>query len=83
MILKRSRAGEVSNISVLVAIGVGTDGFRQILGVAECELSVPLLGSTLFSNDGAFHGARHLNGFVPKVAHAAPSVSQPAKRSPN
>ncbi len=37
VILKRSWAGEVSNISVLIAIGVGTDGFRQILGVAEGE----------------------------------------------
>src|SRR6266480_4158235 len=31
----RNRAGEVKNVSVLVAIGVGTDGYRQILGVAE------------------------------------------------
>src|SRR5579875_1337684 len=37
VILKRSWAGEVRNISVLVAIGVGTDGHRQILGVAEGE----------------------------------------------
>ena len=33
--LKRSWAGEVRNVSVLVAVGVGTDGFRDILGVAE------------------------------------------------
>lgn len=33
--LKRSWGGEVRNVSVLVAIGVGTDGFREILGVAE------------------------------------------------
>ena len=33
--LKRSWAGEVRNVSVLVAIGVGTDGYRDILGVAE------------------------------------------------
>ena len=37
VILKRSWAGEVRNISVLIAIGVGTDGHRQILGVAEGE----------------------------------------------
>src|SRR6202007_2416985 len=36
VILKRSWAGEVKNISVLIAIGVGTGCFRQILGVAEC-----------------------------------------------
>jgi len=33
--LKRSWAGEVRNVSVLVAIGVGTDGYRDILGVVE------------------------------------------------
>jgi transposase-like protein len=33
--LKRSWAGEVRNISVLVAIGVNNDGFREIIGVAE------------------------------------------------
>jgi transposase-like protein len=33
--LKRSWGGEVRNVSVLVAIGVGTDGYRDILGVAE------------------------------------------------
>jgi len=36
-VLKRSWAGEVRNISVLIAIGVGIDGHRQILGVAEGE----------------------------------------------
>ncbi len=35
VVLKRSWAGEVRNVSVLVAIGVGTDGHRQMLGVAE------------------------------------------------
>ena len=35
MVLKRSWAGEVRNVSVLVAIGVGSDGYRRILGVAE------------------------------------------------
>lgn len=33
--LKRSWAGEVQNVSVLVAIGVSASGFREILGVAE------------------------------------------------
>ena len=37
VILKRSWAGEVRNISVLIAIGVASDCFRQILGVAEGE----------------------------------------------
>lgn len=33
--LKRSWGGEVESISVLVAIGVNKDGYREILGVAE------------------------------------------------
>jgi putative transposase len=33
--LKRSWGGEVKNVAVLVAIGVRSDGFREILGVAE------------------------------------------------
>jgi transposase-like protein len=33
--LKRSWGGEVRDVSVLVAIGVGRDGFREVLGVCE------------------------------------------------
>ena len=33
--LKRSWAGEVRTVSVLVAVGIGMDGFRDILGVVE------------------------------------------------
>jgi len=35
IILKRTWAGEVRNVSVLVATGVSSTGFRKILGVAE------------------------------------------------
>ena len=35
IVLKRTWAGEVRNVSVLVAIGVASDGYRQVLGVAE------------------------------------------------
>ena len=35
VVLKRSWAGEVRNVSVLVAVGVGADGYRRVLGVAE------------------------------------------------
>ncbi len=35
IVLKRSWAGEVRNVSVLVAIGINSEGFREILGVAE------------------------------------------------
>ena len=33
--LKRTWGGEVRNVSVLVAVGVGEDGYRDILGIAE------------------------------------------------
>jgi transposase-like protein len=33
--LKRSWGGEVRNVSVLVAIGVAEDGYREVLGVME------------------------------------------------
>lgn len=33
--LKRTWGGEMRNVSVLVAVGVGEDGYRDILGVAE------------------------------------------------
>jgi len=33
--LKRSWGGEVRNVAVLVAIGVDSDGYREVLGVAE------------------------------------------------
>jgi hypothetical protein len=32
---KRSWGGAVENVSVLVAIGVGSDGRREVIGVAE------------------------------------------------
>jgi putative transposase len=33
--VKRSRAGDVRNVSVLVAAGIGMDGSREILDVRE------------------------------------------------
>jgi putative transposase len=33
--LKRSWGGEVKNVSVLIAIGVGQSGYREVLGVSE------------------------------------------------
>ncbi len=33
--LKRSWGGEVRNVSVLIAIGVASDGFREVLGICE------------------------------------------------
>ncbi len=35
IVLKRTWAGEVRNVSLLVAIGVSEDGYREILGIVE------------------------------------------------
>jgi putative transposase len=35
IVLKRSWAGEVTNVSLLVAIAVSDDGYREILGIVE------------------------------------------------
>jgi putative transposase len=35
IVLKRSWAGEVRNVSLLVAIGVNGNGYREILGICE------------------------------------------------
>jgi putative transposase len=35
IVLKRTWAGEVRNVSLLVAIGVNADGYREILGISE------------------------------------------------
>lgn len=35
IVLKRSWAGEIKNVSILVAIGVDHEGYRRILGVCE------------------------------------------------
>jgi putative transposase len=35
IVMKRSWAGEVRNVSLLVAIGVTTEGYREILGIME------------------------------------------------
>src|SRR6187397_2953622 len=35
IVLKRSWAGEVRNVSLLVAIGVNNEGYREILGICE------------------------------------------------
>ena len=35
IVAKRSRAGEVRNVSLLVAIGVNQEGCREVLGIIE------------------------------------------------
>ena len=35
IVMKRTWAGEVRNVSLLAAIGVNEDGYREILGICE------------------------------------------------
>ena len=35
IVLKRSWAGEIRNVSLLVAIGMNNEGYREILGICE------------------------------------------------
>ena len=35
IVMKRSWAGEVRNVSLLVAIAVNSEGYREILGIVE------------------------------------------------
>jgi putative transposase len=44
VVLKRSWAGEVRNVSLLVAIGVSREGYREILGICEGVISDACLG---------------------------------------
>ena len=48
IVLKRTWAGEVRNVSVLVAIGVASDGYRQVLGVAEAPKRTKRAGAASF-----------------------------------
>ena len=48
IVLKRSWAGEVSNVSVLVAIGVNRDGYRRIWGSAKVPKRIRPAGRTFY-----------------------------------
>jgi putative transposase len=79
VILKRSWAGEVKNISVLIAIGVGTDGFRQILGVAEKEDLEGWRGFLCHLKDRGLKGVRLIisdacRGLVDAAAEVFPNT---------
>ena len=81
IVLKRSWGGEVSNVSVLVAIGVNGQGFREILGVAEGEKEDKsgwsgflqhlkkrgLKGVRLFTTDACIGLVESLVEYFPKV----------------
>lgn len=79
--LKRSWGGEVRNVSVLVAIGVASDGFREVLGVIEgakedkeswCNFlrhlkGRGLRGVKLFTTDKALGIVEALGEFYPEA----------------
>jgi transposase-like protein len=79
--LKRSWAGEVKNVSVLVGIGVDEHGFRQVLGVREGAKedkeswtdflrhlkSRGLCGVKLFVSDKCLGLVESLAGFYPEA----------------
>ncbi len=81
VVLKRSWAGEVRNISVLIAIGVATDGFRQILGLAEGENEdlEGWRGFLLHLKDRGLKGVRRIvsdacRGLVEAIAEVFPNT---------
>ena len=45
IVLKRSWAGEVRNVSLLVAIGVNESGYREILGICEGRRRIRRVGA--------------------------------------
>lgn len=81
--LKRSWGGEVKNVSVLVAIGVNQDGYREVLGVAEGTKedkaswqaflrhlkSRGLKGVRLFIGDKCLGLVESLGEFYPQAAY--------------
>jgi putative transposase len=81
IVLKRTWADHVANVSVLVAIGVAADGYRQILGVREGAREDKagwsgflrhlknrgLPGVQLFVNDACLGLIESLNRYFPTV----------------
>jgi putative transposase len=80
--LKRCWGGEVKNVSILVAIGVNQDGFREVLGVMEGAKEDKeswtaflrhlrergLNGVKLFISDKCFGLVENLADFFPEAA---------------
>lgn len=81
IVLKRSWGGEVSNVSVLVAIGVNAQGYRKMLGVVEGHKEDKagwsdflrhlkergLAGVRLFITDACIGLVESLGDFFPKA----------------
>ena len=90
MVQKRTWADEVCNISVLVVFGVGTDGYRTVLGLAEGAKEDKagwlaflkylkergLIGAQLFISDACFGLIDAIGSVTPRRAGSAvPSMS--------
>jgi len=81
IVLKRCWAGEVRHVSVLVAIGVDQEGYRQVLGVAEGEKEDKagwgqfikhlkergLAGISLFVSDGCIGLVESMKEYYPQA----------------
>ena len=63
--LKRSWGGEVRNVSLLVAIGVNDQGFREVLAVTEGSIGVSgLCASLQHIPNGRIHGGKRRAGCI-------------------
>ena len=94
IVMKRTWAGEVRNVSLLVASAVNSEGYREILGICEgakedkSGWSAFLGGAQIFNNRSRFAVGRvtallGMNGFE-HVAHLAdPGCRHMAEEVPN
>ena len=81
IVLKRCWAGNVRNVSVLVAVGVGEDGYREVLGVREGgkEDKEGWLGMLRWLKERGLSGVRlvisdRCAGLVEAIAEAFPDA---------
>jgi transposase-like protein len=85
VVLKRRWAGEIRNVSVLVAIGIGTDGYRHILGIAEGEKEdlEDWRGFLRHLKDRGLKGVRLIisDAFRGLAAEVGPSNSAPVRNA--
>jgi transposase-like protein len=78
IVLKRSWAGEVRNVSLLVAIGVNSDGYREILGICEGAKEDKAGWSAFLKQRNAGYGASSSSSRTPVwgCPRVRPSSSQ-------
>src|SRR5690606_26907933 len=84
--LKRSWGGEVKNVSILVAIGVNAQGYREVLGVAEGtkEDKVSWQGFLRYLKERGLRGVRlfigdKCLGLVESLAEFYPEAAYPLR----